>query len=645
MGVELQVTIWGYKDLQVLSNMVFKKYILINKSKNDFEDTYISVWSDPDIGDAGDDFAGCDTNLNLGYVYNGDDDDFAYGENAPAVGFKLLQGPIVDSSPNDVGIKHGERIYGKKNLPMTSFSFFIGGAPIYNDPDLGEYLTGTLEYYNLMMGLHGTTGEPFMNPITNDEEVFTLSGDPYSGEGWLDGILHPPGDRRILSNSGPFTLASGDTQEVIIAQIIAGGYEGTDRIEAIRLLKSYNTLAQEIYDFNFNLEEPVNLNFSKVDFVELDREVILSWYDDPNLDLIEHGKFFNYNFQGYTVYQYLDKNFNRSEAMAIANFDIIDEVRNIDADYKFNQPEKKGRNTGLKRHISIKDNFFNNENPLNNGTEYFYGVSVYAVNSDPHFYPRILESEPYRIIAKPQSPIPGNFYEGEYGEELEVSQTIGNSNIPISIKIVDPTKLTGSNYKILFNINNELSDSSFERIEMTLFDASGNVIYQRNRIPLVDKLGIVKPIVKDGFEIEPFKLFSSIWNPLIISDGDEFEFTTPKAIIEDISLAKNQVEKVNVFPNPYYGKQGNENNQYEKFVTFNHLPEKATIRIFNLGGQLVNKIEKNDNSQFIKWDLTNGSNFWVPSGIYIIYIEMPELGKTKILKLAVVMENIIPDFF
>ena len=54
---------------------------------------------------------------------------------------------------------------------------------------------------------------------------------------------------------------------------------------------------------------------------------------------------------------------------------------------------------------------------------------------------------------------------------------------------------------------------------------------------------------------------------------------------------------------------------------------------------------KNDNSQFVNWDLTNGHNFWVPSGIYIIYIEMPELGKTKILKLAVVMENIIPDFF
>ena len=645
MGVELQVTIWGYKDVQVLNNMVFKKYVLINKSKNDFEDTYISIWNDPDLGDAGDDFAGCDTNLNLGYVYNGDDDDFAYGQNSPAVGFKLLQGPIVISTPQDIGRKYGNIILGMKNLPMTSFSFFIGGAPIYNDPDLGDYIAGTLEYYNLMQGIHGTTGEPFINPLTQEEDVFTLSGDPYTGEGWLDGILHPPGDRRILSNSGPFTMASGDTQEVIIAQIIAGGDENTDRIEAVRLLKSYNSLAQEIYDYNFNFEEPVNLKFPKIDLVELDREIILSWYNDPDLDLIENSKLFNYNFQGYTIYQYPDKKFEKSEAIAIANFDIIDEIRNIDADYKFNQPEKMGKNSGLKRHISIKENFFNNERPLNNGTEYYYGVSVYSVNSDPQFYPRILESEPYRITAKPQAPMPGNFYEGKYGEKLEVSQSKGNSNIPISIKIVDPTKLTGSKYKILFNINSDLPDSSFERIEMTLFDASGNVIYQRNTIPLVDKLGIAKPIVRDGFEIEPFEIIIREWSPLVISDGDEFEFISPTAIVNDISLAKQQVEKVNVFPNPYYGKQGNENNQYEKFVTFNHLPEKATIRIFNLGGQLVNKIMKNDNSQFVNWDLTNGHNFWVPSGIYIIYIEMPELGKTKILKLAVVMENIIPDFF
>ena len=645
MGVELQVTVWGYKDLQVMSNMVFKKYVLINKSKNDFEDTYISVWSDPDLGDAGDDFAGCDTSLNLGYVFNGDDDDATYGESIPAIGFKLLQGPIVDSSPNDIGIFKGNKIRGMKNLSMTSFSFFIGSDPLYGDPNLGEYLTGSLEYYNLMQGRISYSGTPFINPVTNEEEVFALSGNPNTGEGWLDGILHPPGDRRILSNSGPFTMVAGDTQEVIIAQIIAGGDEGTDRIEAVRLLKSYNSLAQEIYDFNFKFEEPLKLSFSNIAATELDREIILSWYNDPYLDLIENSKFFNYKFQGYTIYQYPDSKFDKSAAIPIANFDLIDEIRNIDPDYKFNQPEKKGRNTGIKRHISIKSDYFDSERPLHNATEYYFGVSAYSVNSNPSFSPRILESQPVNLSVTPQTPQPGNSYEGNYGDKIELVPTVGNSNIPISIRIIEPTKLTGKTYKILFNINAELPDSSLERIEITIFDKNGNTIYQRNKITLKDKLGVSKPIVIDGFEIEPFEIIIREWSPLVISDGDEFEFTTPSAIINDISLAKQQVEKVNVFPNPYYGKQSNENNQYEKFVTFNHLPKKATIRIFNLAGHLITSLEKNDQSQFLRWDLTNGRNFWVPSGIYIIYIEMPELGKTKILKLAVVMENIIPDFF
>ena len=75
------------------------------------------------------------------------------------------------------------------------------------------------------------------------------------------------------------------------------------------------------------------------------------------------------------------------------------------------------------------------------------------------------------------------------------------------------------------------------------------------------------------------------------------------------------------------------------------MPNNARLRIFNLAGQLIKKIEKNDESQFLEWNLTNNKNFWIASGIYIVYIEMPELNKTKILKLAVVMENVVQDFF
>jgi hypothetical protein len=109
------------------------------------------------------------------------------------------------------------------------------------------------------------------------------------------------------------------------------------------------------------------------------------------------------------------------------------------------------------------------------------------------------------------------------------------------------------------------------------------------------------------------------------------------AISGDINLAKQQVAKVNVFPNPYFGANAYEDNKYQRFVTFTHLPKKATVRIFNLAGTLVNKLIKNDDSQFFNWNLRNQSGLPVASGMYIIYIDMDNLG-TKILKLGVVME-------
>lgn len=54
-----------------------------------------------------------------------------------------------------------------------------------------------------------------------------------------------------------------------------------------------------------------------------------------------------------------------------------------------------------------------------------------------------------------------------------------------------------------------------------------------------------------------------------------------------MDLAKKDVEKINVFPNPYYGYQYRELAPNNKYVTFSHLPDNAIIRIFDLSGVLV----------------------------------------------------------
>jgi len=120
---------------------------------------------------------------------------------------------------------------------------------------------------------------------------------------------------------------------------------------------------------------------------------------------------------------------------------------------------------------------------------------------------------------------------------------------------------------------------------------------------------------------------------------DEFTFST-KAASDNPELAKKDVELINVFPNPYYGYHYRETSPTNHYVTFSHLPANAKIRIFDISGVLVKTIDHSaDKGQFNTWDLQNENNYPVASGIYIVHVDMPDLGKTKILKLAVIQEQ------
>ena len=127
--------------------------------------------------------------------------------------------------------------------------------------------------------------------------------------------------------------------------------------------------------------------------------------------------------------------------------------------------------------------------------------------------------------------------------------------------------------------------------------------------------------------------------------ANTFTFAAPAITKDDLALAKEDIGKVDVFPNPYYAFNPQETSRNAKFVTFNKLPAKATLRIFNLAGQLVRVLEKDDATQFLRWDLRNRDNFPVASGMYIVHVDMPGIGATKVLKLAVIQEQEVPDVF
>ncbi len=116
--------------------------------------------------------------------------------------------------------------------------------------------------------------------------------------------------------------------------------------------------------------------------------------------------------------------------------------------------------------------------------------------------------------------------------------------------------------------------------------------------------------------------------------GDTLRFSfTPFQTNADYQL------NVGVWPNPYRGISPLDYNKEFRLggVHFTHLPENATIRIFNLAGDLVKVIRvKPQDFGEVSWDLLNEYGVRVASGIYIFHVETPE-GKTFTGKFAVIL--------
>jgi hypothetical protein len=126
------------------------------------------------------------------------------------------------------------------------------------------------------------------------------------------------------------------------------------------------------------------------------------------------------------------------------------------------------------------------------------------------------------------------------------------------------------------------------------------------------------------------------WKPL--TGEDIFSVVAVEPNREDFAMASQTKDDISVFPNPYFGANPLERDKYQRFVRFTNMPTRATVRIFSLAGVYIQRLEKNDDTQWLDWDLRNRDGLPVASGLYIAHIEMPNIGE-QILKIAVIMET------
>lgn len=98
------------------------------------------------------------------------------------------------------------------------------------------------------------------------------------------------------------------------------------------------------------------------------------------------------------------------------------------------------------------------------------------------------------------------------------------------------------------------------------------------------------------------------------------------------------LDNITVAPNPFYlfGPYDPAVGNYQ--IKFQNLPTECTITIYNLAGEFVNEVEKNDATTSIAtWRANTTNGLPVASGIYLWVVDAPGIGQ-KIGKIAVFTE-------
>ncbi|MCL4511940.1 MAG: hypothetical protein M1470_12840 [Bacteroidetes bacterium] len=451
MGLEVQNYLFGFNQSGAMGNILFLRMRIINKSNVTYDSTFVGWFSDIDLGNANDDNDACDTTLSLGYTYNGAPCDAIYGCAPPADGYVFFEGPKVPGTPADSAIVSGKWTHGYKNLPMTSYAEFVNGGGIYNDPPLGNVLYPT-QAYNLLNGLIGVTGQPFIDPTTGKPSKFVADGNPVTGQGWQDPV--PVKDKRLVMGSGPFTLLPGDTQEVVVGFVIG---QGTSNLNSITVLKDYTQLAQLAFNVNFQLASPPpppNLAVG-----QLNNKIVLTWDNSDESFVAKdtlhqvNGHASDYTFEGYNVYQTDGPSIGpSSQIQRLATYDIVDSITKIwdfvahpELGENIYQPVEFGTNSGIQRYYTIDKNAFTG-NPLHPGTPYYFAVTAYAYN--PFGSPKVLETPLSSAVQAwiPMVPAAGTSLGAKVGVTNFSSNRPGDD--AFYYQVINPDSLNGNTYRL-----------------------------------------------------------------------------------------------------------------------------------------------------------------------------------------------------
>jgi hypothetical protein len=409
IGLEIQALAFAFSTSNEINNMTFYKYRVANRASSALFQTYFGVFTDSDLGGANDDYVGCNMALvdpdgagplaakrrSFGYTYNADNNDEdvsgqpGYGAIPPVFGIDYFRGP-KDESGNE--------------LDMSTFMLFTNQGQTNVDADPRD----AIQLYRYLRGFWAdgqplTYGTPSGRGGTDPcNFAFPGTTDPDGRPNWIE--TQPPGDRRMVQSSGPFTLAPGAINEVIIGAVWARATSG-DHLSSIASAIIADDKAQILFDNDFKLangpdpvttilvpgDQSITLTIQNTDVTEK--------YDQNELDN-EDLSLYNYKFQGYKIYQLKNGSVSAADigdvnnAVEIAQVDIKDSTSEIinrafDPSLQNIQAVKmvEGSNSGIKHVFELTSDAFSTsfDGKFINGKTYYFLVIPYAYARNASF--------------------------------------------------------------------------------------------------------------------------------------------------------------------------------------------------------------------------------------------------------------------
>ncbi len=481
LGLEIQQTAFAFNRGDALGDVVFIRYRINNATTDNIDSLIFSGWVDPDLGaDYSDDLIGCDTDLSVGYIYNFQDDPGGYGPNPPCFGIDFFQGPVVDS-PGDTAFSVKGPFLGvdtlldKKNLPLTSFSYYIQSDPTIGDPDVASearnYQVGGLDQDGdaIIASAWGSGGIDGVSDVK-----YFYNGDPVTATGWRD---TNPADKRFMVNCGPFQLPAGETQDVVVAYIVG---RGADALNSITVMKETDALAQAVYFANFTVAGPPPV--PPVTIREIDNVIDLVFDVRGTVGHVETDILGSRQvFEGLKVYQFSSESTEDFEsglvnARLIGQYDLDDMYGSIYLDTDngreliWSQPQATSLDSALMAdsemgylHMQITGDAFNSDNPLINNKEYYFSVVPFSINRNGLVPNDVTGDDPNDYVA----PTPADFLETSRGagfftaipgsdENLtyivsqNANRVAGTSDGSVYVEVVDKDAVTGHDYEVGF---------------------------------------------------------------------------------------------------------------------------------------------------------------------------------------------------